>query len=61
MSAERTKRRSSRKIVPENPNQLSLEFKKPEFPIEIHLPKQKINLNSSVLTKTKRALITLSV
>lgn len=61
MQEQKKKRKVSRRPLTENPNQLNLEFVKQESEIELHLPKQKIKLDTSVIAHTKRAMITLSV
>lgn len=61
MQVQRQKRKVSRRTITENPNQLSFEFTIQESEIELHRPKQKIKLDTSVRATSKRAMITLSV
>lgn len=61
MQALSNKRKVSKKSTSDNPNQLSLDFKQHESEIELHQPKQRIKLDPSIMTHSKRSMITLSV
>lgn len=60
MAAKKTKRKVTKKVLQPNPNQLSLSFTESENPIELRLPKPKINYESLSTRSSSKAFITLS-
>ena len=54
------KKKKSKKLLQENPNQLSLEFLFKETSIDVHVPKSAATVFSTHFTTTKRLAIRLA-
>lgn len=54
------KKKKSKKILQENPNQLSLEFLFKEPSIDVHIPKSAATVFNTHFTETKRLSIRLA-